>query len=178
MANECDNRAYHAILRPPRADELIRLIQQRSRGKVRSPAGRLLVSTSFGGGAVPTDNVVAAADFILMHGNGVGRPDRIRQMVDQVRHSRAYRGQPVLYNEDDHYAFDQTDNNLVAAMSRHASWGYFDYRRAHEPYADGFQSVPVDWSIDSARKKGFFGLVREITGVQSATRPGPDQLSK
>jgi hypothetical protein len=164
IANECDNRNYHAILRPPRADELIRLVQQRSNRKVQSPAGRLLVSTSFGGGVVPTENVIAAADFILMHGNGVSHPDRIRQMIDDVRHSRAYRGQPILFNEDDHYAFDQADNNLLAALSRHASWGYFDYRRAGEPYRDGFQSVPVDWSIDSPRKKAFFGLVRQITG--------------
>jgi hypothetical protein len=30
----------------------------------------------------------------------------------------------------------------------------------------GFQSVPVDWGINSERKKGFFNLVKEITGTE------------
>jgi hypothetical protein len=32
-----------------------------------------------------------------------------------------------------------------------------------EAFAQGFQSVPVDWGIHSARKMGFFGKVKEIT---------------
>ena len=110
IANECDNPHYHAIIRPSRAPELIRLVQQRSAGRVSSPAGRLLVSTSFSGGQLPSDNVIAAADFILLHGNGVNAPAGIRQMIDRVRHSPQYHGQPILFNEDDHYAFEQPDN--------------------------------------------------------------------
>jgi hypothetical protein len=34
-----------------------------------------------------------------------------------------------------------------------------------EEFHDGYQSVPVDWGITSARKRGFFGLLREITGA-------------
>ena len=45
-----------------------------------------------------------------------------------------------------------------------ASWGFFDYRRVRERFEDGFQSLPVDWTISSARKRGFFGLLKEITG--------------
>ena len=29
----------------------------------------------------------------------------------------------------------------------------------------GFQSLPVDWTISSARKRAFFGLLKEITGA-------------
>jgi len=170
IANECDNSRYHSIIRPMRAGELIRLVQQRSAGRVRSAAGRLLVSTSFSGGRLPTDNVIAAADFILLHGNGVNDPARIRQMIESVRHSPQYHGQPILFNEDDHYAFEQPDNNLTAALSRHAGWGYFDYRMKGEGFADGFQSVPVDWSIHSLRKTGFFSLVRQISGTQPMGR--------
>ena len=32
---------------------------------------RLLTGTSYGGGTVPGENVVRAADFLLLHGNGV-----------------------------------------------------------------------------------------------------------
>jgi hypothetical protein len=46
-----------------------------------------------------------------------------------------------------------------------AGWGYFDYRMKGEGFADGYQRVPVDWSIDSARKRGFFGLLEKVTGT-------------
>jgi hypothetical protein len=169
IANECDDGAYDPIIRPIRAHELIERVKQRSAGKVDSPAKRLLVSTSFGGGKVPPDNVIAAADFVLLHGNGVGQPDRIRTMVDQTRASKVYRGQPVLFNEDDHFDFDKPDNNMLAAVSRYAGWGYFDFRMKGEGFEHGYQSVPVDWTISSPRKKGFFKLLKEVT-AEGTTR--------
>jgi hypothetical protein len=164
VANECDDAAYDPILRQARVHELIERVKQRSEGKVHSPAGRLLASTSFSGGKVPPDNVIAAADFILLHGNGVGQPERIPRMVADTRASKAYRNQPVLFNEDDHFDFDKPDNNLLAAVSAYAGWGYFDYRMKGEGFEQGYQSVPVDWSVSSARKRGFFGLLKEVTG--------------
>jgi acetyl esterase/lipase len=163
--NECNvNRYEHEILKPGRVHELIRLVQTRSQDKVQSPAGRLLVSASMGGGAIPPDNIVRAADFLLLHGNGVKSPDRIRGMVDECRSQPGYHGQPILFNEDDHFEFDKPDNNMVAALSRYASWGLFDYRMKGEGYDEGYQSVPVNWGISSARKKGFFRLLAEVTG--------------
>jgi hypothetical protein len=70
-----------------------------------------------------------------------------------------------VFNEDDHYDFDRPDNNLIAALDRRASWGYFDFRRKGESFAEGYQSVPVDWSIGAARKRAFFGKIREIAGA-------------
>jgi hypothetical protein len=164
--NECDVPRYeHEILKPTRVHELIELVKKRSAGKVKSPAGRLLASASMGGGSIPPENVVAAADFILLHGNGVSQADRIRRMVDACRASKAYRGQPILFNEDDHFAFDQPDNNMIAAVSKYASWGYFDYRMKGEGFDEGYQSVPVNWGISSARKRGFFGLLAKMTGA-------------
>ena len=55
-------------------------------------------------------------------------------------------------------------NNMIAAFSSHASWGYFDFRREGEGFEDGYQSVPVAWSISSDRKKIFFNTLKEITG--------------
>jgi hypothetical protein len=170
IANECDDKDYDPILRPNRAHELIGRVKQHSAGKFNPPSKRLLVSTSFGGGTVPPDNVIAAADFVLLHGNGVGRPDRIREMVDQVRRSRAYRDQPILFNEDDHFDFDKADNNMLAAVSRYAGWGYFDYRMKGEGFEQGYQSVPVDWTISSPRKKAFFMLLKEMTGQAKSGR--------
>lgn len=30
---------------------------------------------------------------------------------------------------------------------------------------EGYQSVPVDWGINSARKRAFFRLLRNVTGT-------------
>jgi hypothetical protein len=167
IANECNNEGYHDVLKPARAHELIERVKQRSAGKVNSPAKRLLVSTSFTGGAVPSDNVIAASDFVFLHGNGVGKPEGIRAMVKKVRDAGSYRGQPILFNEDDHFDFDKPDNNMLSAIGSYAGWGYFDYRMKGEGFEQGFQSVPVDWSISSERKRGFFKLLKEVTGGEA-----------
>src|SRR5262249_62162215 len=71
VANECDVSRYeHAILRAPRIHELLTLVHETT-SRDRS---RLLAGTSFGGGSVPTANVVAASDFLLIHGNGANQP--------------------------------------------------------------------------------------------------------
>jgi len=46
----------------------------------------------------------------------------------------------------------------------YASWGYFDYRFKGEGFQEGYQGVPTDWGINSSRKRGFFKLLKEITG--------------
>lgn len=174
IANEVDVPKYeHAILCPPRVHELIGRVQQRTTGKVDSQAGRLLVGTSMGGGAIPPDNIIACSDFLLLHGNGVGetrggvlgrgKPDGIRAMVDTCRGSKSFRG-PILFNEDDHFDFDQPDNNMIAAVSRYAGWGLFDWRYQSEGFEQGYQSMPCDWGLSSDRKRGFFKLLADITG--------------
>jgi hypothetical protein len=70
-----------------------------------------------------------------------------------------------MINEDDHFDFDGQDNNFLAALGEYVSWGYFDYRMNREQFEDGFQSLPVDWTINSPRKKGFFNLLKTISGA-------------
>jgi hypothetical protein len=158
--NECNVGYHHAILKPDRVPELIRRAKERS-GAKKFP---LLVGTSFGGGTIPTPNVVQASDFLLLHGNGVNDPARIGAMVRQTRKVEGYRPMPILFNEDDHYDFDRPANNFTAAVGEYASWGYFDYRRKGDGFDEGYQSVPVNWKTSSARKRGFFKLLSEITG--------------
>jgi len=159
--NECNVKKYdHHILKPDRVHELIHRVKAATRD-----GHRLLVSTSYGGGAVPKENVVRASDFLLLHGNGVKDPKRIGEMVRQTRAVPGYRPMPILFNEDDHFDFDQPMNNFIAAVGEYASWGYFDFRMKGEDFTDGYQSVPVDWGINSARKRGFFTLLAEITGA-------------
>ena len=101
-----------------------------------------------------------------MHGNGVKDPARIGEMVRQARKVDGYRPMPILFNEDDHFDFEKPSNNFVAAVSEYASWGYFDFRMKDEKFDDGYQSVPVNWSISSPRKRGFFKLLSEITAAK------------
>ena len=160
IGTEIDNRSFvHPVLQPGRCAELFALARARCPG--------VAVSTSFNGGVVPPDHLLAVSDYVLLHGNNVETPAGIRAQVAATRASAAYRGQPILYNEDDHFDFDQPDNNFVAAVESGAGWGFFDYRRIRERFEDGYQSLPVDWGITGTRKRGFFTLLAEVTGAEA-----------
>jgi hypothetical protein len=152
--NECNVARYeHAILKPARVHELIERVKARTRN-----GQRLLVSTSYGGNKVPEENVVRSADFLLLHGNGVKDPKRISEMVRQTRAVAGYTPKPIVFNEDDHFDFDKPDYNMLASIREYASWGYFD--------PEGYQSPPVNWGLDTDRKKSFFAKLKEITGAK------------
>ncbi|MEM9328609.1 MAG: hypothetical protein AAGA85_23280 [Bacteroidota bacterium] len=160
VANECDNGAYdQAIIKRDRVHELINLVKS-----IEKDGRRLLVSVSFNGGRLPSPNVVEVVDYVLLHGNGVKEPSRIMEMVQQTKAMEEYTPMPIVFNEDDHYGYEQDTSNLSAAVMSYASWGYFDFRREGEPFEEGYQSVPVDWAISSDRKREFFSKIKEITG--------------
>lgn len=157
--NETNVKAYdHEILKPARIHELIELVKGMNR-----QGRRLLTSTSYGGGAVPQPNVVKASDYLLIHGNGVKDPKRITAMVRETRQVEGYRPMPILFNEDDHFDFDQPSNNMMASIGEYASWGFFDPGASN--YSDGYQCPPVNWGINTERKKAFFNLLRQVTGA-------------
>lgn len=158
--NECNVRYDHPILQPERVHELIDRVKATTRDGYR-----LLVSTSYGGGRVPSENVVRSSDYILLHGNGVHDHRRIPELVKETRAVPGYRPMPILFNEDDHFNFDVPDNNFTMAVSAYAGWGLFDFRMRDEGFDEGFQSVPANWGISSRRKAGFFRLLAEITGA-------------
>jgi hypothetical protein len=97
---------------------------------------------------IPSERVVAASDVILLHGNGVPTPAGLAEVVGRVRGLPTYRPMPILFNEDDNHDFDKPTNDLVVAVSQHASWGLYDpgpgARGYHvrSDYVDGFQNVP------------------------------------
>jgi hypothetical protein len=159
--NETNVKYDHKILQPARVHELIERVK-----RIEMNGRRLLVSTSYGGGALPKENVVRAADFLLLHGNGVKDPKRIAEIVQQTRKVAGYRPMPILFNEDDHFEFDKPANHFRAAIGEYAGWGYFDYRMKGEGFDEGYQSVPVNWGISSQRKRGFFKLLAEITDAK------------
>jgi len=157
--NECDINYDHKILQPERVSELIQRVRQKNRNGYH-----LLVSTSFSGGFVPTPNVLEKSDYILLHGNGVKEASKIVQLIDSTKKVNGYHNQPVLFNEDDHFNFESDTCNFITSIKAYVSWGYFDYRMKDEGFENGYQSIPVDWGINSERKKQFFNKLKEITG--------------
>ena len=131
----------------------------------------LLVSTSYGGGRIPDNSVVVVSDFLLLHGNGVTEPRHIGEMIDQTRALPSYQPKPILFNEDDHYEFGDEANNFAEALLHYTSWGYFDpgdaagRNVAFGNYKDGYQIVPVEWGINTPRKRTFFDYLKELTSA-------------
>lgn len=167
VANEVDVPRYeHEILQPHRIHELVERVRDTERD-----GRRLLVGVSYRGGSIPSNEVVAASDFILLHGNGVTEPEEIGRMVERTRALPAYRPMPILFNEDDNFDFDRPDNNMMAAVRAYASWGYYDGgpgsggHHAESDYVEGYQNVPVNWGINTPVKRSFFDKVREVTGA-------------
>lgn len=157
--NECNGAYRHANLRAEGVAALLAYAQSLQR------AGRhLLCSVSYTGGRLPSPEIARRADFVLLHGNGVKDPARITAMVAQTRTLLAGATKPIVFNEDDHFDFDRPENNFTAATKARASWGFFDYRMKGETFADGYQSLPVNWGLSSERKRDFFKLLALITG--------------
>jgi len=172
--NECNVNAYeHDLLKPGRVHELIELAKG-----VTKNGRRLLAGTSYAGMRSPDDEVAAVSDLLTMHGNGASDPAMLEELVAKARALPSYqkRPMPIVFNEDYHFAFEQPRNNFLAAVASYAGWGYYDpgktvdghsvvNRYAHGDYVDGFQMVPVNWTINTDRKRGFFRLLKEVTGA-------------
>lgn len=154
---------------------MIRQIQQVSHDK----GHRLLVSTSCSGGGMPKDEVIGASDFILLHGNGQD-PSAITKLINKVRSNKVYQNKPtpIVFNEDDHGHFDQTDSNLQAAVRGKASWGLLcccDSDTSGD-YNTGYQCPPVNWGTKgpcllpgktpgNGNKEDFFSVLKNMTDL-------------
>ncbi|WP_217496386.1 hypothetical protein [Paenibacillus algicola] len=159
IANECDILYRHPIILMPRIHELIELARLVSQSQ--SPGAPLLIGASCSGGTVPANHLLEVSDFVLLHGNSCSM-EWISRQIDLTRSQTGYRGQPIVNNEDDHFDFDQDRNHLLISIERSVSWGYFD--PGQSDYEDGYQCPPVNWGINTARKKQFFEKIKEITG--------------
>jgi hypothetical protein len=165
--NECNIAYEHEILQPARVPELIELVQRQTRN-----GRRLLASTSFGGTTSrgprdhPDTPVTAAvarqSDYLLIHGNGPNDPALIKRCIAATRELGG-RPVPVMINEDPNFHFSEPANHLLTSIDEYTSWGY--YEQGQNNYQDGFQSPPVNWTINTDNKRQFFELVKKVTGV-------------
>lgn len=166
IANETSNRAdkyHHEILKQDRIHELINLVKNNTQNGYR-----YLVSVSYRGRVVPKPNVISVADFLLIHGNGAKHPKEIDTLIKETKLAMGNKVMPIVNNEDDNYNYNQDQSNFVNSIKKYVSWGYFDFRRKDETdYKKGYQSIPVDWGVNSKRKQSFFNKVSEITGIDN-----------
>ena len=71
--------------------------------------------------------------------------------------------------------------NLEVSLDEGCSWGYYDQsfgcdekqtkcdwasrpRESRFELLSGFQTVPINWSINTEHKRAFFGRLKELTG--------------
>ena len=167
-------RAGNGLLESRHIDQLIEIAQR------ATPDGRrLLVSSSVHPeDFLPEGRWQGVQDFYLPHGND-SWADELRVQLQRVKTSDAYREnpRPILINEDSTYL-----DSLEAAVGEYVSWGFFcqgygcggwhhgrfDWlsRDRETRYKDlsGFQTVPVNWGINTEMKRAFFAKTAEITG--------------
>jgi hypothetical protein len=139
---------------------------------------RLLVGTStLPNNHLPDGKWSDLVDLFLPHGNDI-YPDAWRESLRQLRSSRPLvtKPRPICCNED---SIDI--RNLEVSVDEGCSWGYYDQgfgcgekqtkmdwtiqprERRYEDLS-GFQTVPVNWSVNTRHKQFFFERLREITG--------------
>ena len=140
---------------------------------------RLLVGIStLGGNALPVGRWADREDFSMPHGNGL-QPEQLGAKLRRFKEGKEYqqRPRPILVNEDSVFV-----ENLEAAVAEGASWGFYcqgygscyqdrmnwKERPREDRYEElsGYQTLPVNWGINTAIKRAFFDRVGEITGGQ------------
>ncbi|MGQ9731420.1 MAG: hypothetical protein ACUVX8_09110 [Candidatus Zipacnadales bacterium] len=179
---EITNERMEIATKTGKVSALELIPRMRERWKQNHPTGPpLYLSTSHGGGgALPPKELVAIADFVILHGNGQS-PQRHVEMIDATRRIIAeVRGTPtaipIVFNEaGPWWEVDQMDKWMEAfkeCVRRHVSWGYFtqgtgtiqDGKRVDRPYVSGYQTPPVNWNINTKEKRRFFTELQAITG--------------
>lgn len=172
IANECADWWNRPVCQPA---NMVNLIQAAK--SVQHNSRRLLISSSTGGDNLPTREWADAEDFSLPHGNG-NTPEMLRKRIREFRNSESYkrRPRPVLINED-----GMDLENLEAAVAEYASWGYYSqgkgsrgdiYEKIWGPggredsYSElsGFQSLPINYAINTGHKREFFNRIKMVTG--------------
>lgn len=182
IANETNYHFTFPIFGPDKAHEMVTHFKNRY---PEFPITTSLVGANLETGqGMPTAALIEASDYILIHGNGT-RPPMLTAVIEAVRAMPAFQAnpKPLMINED-----STGIPNLEASWSNYVSWGYYDQgyngeARQHDIWVEdaafhtreckienlsGFQSPPVNWTINTPRKRAFFERVAQITGPASA----------
>jgi hypothetical protein len=146
-------------------------------GQTRLNGRRLLLGTSTHPNShIPSGRWAELADLFMPHGNNQTaerwRPEMRALKAEVVATGRI---RPICCNED-----SITVENLDVSIDEGCSWGYYDQgygcdekqtkidwtlrpRETEYEALSGFQTIPVNWSINTPHKRAFFDRLREIT---------------
>ena len=158
VANEINNTGTtaltgfdHANLTSRGVPALLDLIRTTSKGTI--PVG-----TGYMRNATPSNTVVAHSDIVLLHGNGLSA-STLAQHIATVKATSAYiaHPKPIIVNEDNSSGL----TNMTTAIAKHSGWGF--YEEGSGTYSDGFQAVPINWSINDSAKQSFFTKLRSVS---------------
>ncbi|HWB06370.1 MAG TPA: serine hydrolase [Verrucomicrobiales bacterium] len=139
IANEFGHGGFdHPLLKTPAGQvELMRLAKETAPG--------LLVSTSpMGDGRVP-ESIAQAADFILIHFNGVA----LKDIPERIAVLRKY-GKPIVCNEDDKTGPAAVEA-ATASVASGASWGFM-HKKVNQFYPFTFCGTADDPAVYAALK--------------------------
>lgn len=171
LANECGDWWKRPLLHPANIHHVLRLAKSITLNGRRIPVG----CSTAGGDALPAPRWLAEEDFSLPHGNGC-TPADLRAKLMRLKDAPEYRARPrpIVVNEDSVFV-----ENMEAAVKCGCSWGFYcqgygsQYRdrwdwsaRPRETrYADlsGYQTVPVNWGINTEVKRRFFERLKALT---------------
>jgi hypothetical protein len=174
IANEVGDWFHHDDLKPAGIHRAI------ERAKSRTHNGRRLLvgASTLGGQSLPTEAWMAASDLVLPHGNGLDAAGlAVKLQSLRAREDFRKRPMPIVINED-----SSALANLEVAVDHGVSWGYYHqgngsyYEQKHDinwkgagreasiEALSGFQTMPVNWNINTPAKRAFFDRVREMTG--------------
>ncbi len=170
----------------PYRDENIHKLIAAAKG-VSLGGRRLLVSSSTcGGEALPHGKWRETEDLHMPHGNGCSA-EQLKTKLAKFKCDNEFKRtpKPVLVNEDTLFI-----DNLEAAVQTGCSWGYYDQGKGcdytwdgdrmnwrgtkrEKKLADlsGFQTLPVNWGINTPEKRAFFNKVKEITDGEDYSLP-------
>ena len=160
------------FLSPPSVHHAIEIVREITRDGRGLPVG----ASTFARDWVPTERWLAAEDFTLPHGNDC-TPEELRAKLRRIRDMQPYRERPrpLLINEDSVFL-----DNLEVAVEEYASWGFYHqgygsgYKDARRDWSgqpregrfedlSGYQTLPINWSINDPYKAAFFARLWEIT---------------
>lgn len=179
IANELEWVVYGTgieLFQPDRVHEII--------DPLRRDFPQYLYSASLGGFSakknigMPTPALIECCDFLMPHGNG-NTAEQLDGWLRKIHDMPEYRAKPtpILINED-----SVGVANLDTAWRLHVSWGYYDQgfgsewggdvyqdfrdtaREARYEELSGFQTPPVNWTINTPHKRAFFQRVAQVTG--------------
>ena len=171
VANESANWWNVPYFQPDSIHKLIEIVQQTTVHGHRLLAG----SSTSGGEGLPSGRWQEVEDFHMPHGNGL-KPDALRAKLRRFKARESFQThpKPILINEDSVFL-----ENLEAAVDEYASWGFYHqgYGSHYKDLSDwtvqeregryedlsGFQTVPINWSINDPWKKTFFERLKKIT---------------